>query len=518
MSRMSDYLQEINETILEEAAHDRVAGGAPKRWRGERIVGSWPIKALKAVACLAVMTAVIGAAVILPTLKRPPQQPGDDVGEDTVIYELAVNDVIEELGRHEAVTSITPFTVDGFWSEYPAYQINFFSDGLSMNAKLVLPKTVTNDLPIVFYFPESGHGVDDLPAKFAAQGLAVVMLDIRGYSNNQGKQDLGGKDFADVLTLYDVIRSSEAFCRAKAIVMGASYGSIRAFRLAAEKGDEISACFVDNAITDVSPSAEIDDISHRDQFGTVIIGSTNEGIRRHYEFFIGLTYEEAPQEYAMRSAVTFVDRLVSPVYLVINTDSYYQKQNRVFATAMTEAGRECHVLAYDDVALNFTIDVMRDLIPHMRRELGLEAEEAVFPADAQKEVEFSLEEPSGELLERFDAETDAYKKRQPRYDPDYDYPYYIDRYYGRFGDVVFLLMSGGGEGYACVLTSETVAGYEFHYSDSNTIRVWAHGSFVRMKLAYEQGIISKEQVAVIAQVKPINCGHHYGQSDTPAEK
>jgi len=484
MNRLVEYIRDLSDTMIQEALDARVASGAPKRWRGELNAERWPMKALKAVACFAVIVTVIGAALILPTLKQP----------------LGISqEVLSDLSSHEAVTDIAPYTIDGYWHEYPAYTIKFVSDGLSMNASLVLPLDATKNVPLVFYFPEIAHTPSDLPAKFAAHGFAVVMLDIRGYSQNEGRQDLGGKDFADVLTLYDIMKSSHLFSGSKCLAMGTSYGSIRALRLTAEKGEEISACFVANAFTDILPMMEGKDATNK----------------LYIESLVGATYEEAPEEYELRSAVTFAERFVSPIYMTVFTDNRnYPVQHEGFVAAMAEAGRECYVFEYEGVACNFTIDVMRDLIPHMQSEAGLEREETpIFPADTQPNVAFRLEAPSDELLKRFDAESDAYQKRQPHYDPKYQYPFYIERYYGRFGDIVFLLMGGGGLAYADVITTETVAGYTFQYPDSNTIRVWAYGTFVSLEDAYEQGIITKEQIGVIANGESIRIGPNYASNN-----
>lgn len=487
MNVLSECIQDLNESILDECMMARVASGAPKQWRGERIFASWPIKVLKGVACFAVIVAVAMAAVILPTLKRPFGQQRETTTEGSHTAETETEtesdipidepqDIVSDLSQHDAVKEVIPIIYEGPWSEYPAYQIQFVSDGLSMNAHLVLPIDTPLDTPLVFYFPEYAHSKEDLPAKFAANGFAVAMLKTRGDTSNAGINDYGGKDFADVLTLYDMMMSTKQFADSKCLAMGVSIGSVRALRLAAEKGDAISACFVANPYTDIKGLGE-----------------------DFLKFCSGVTYQEAPEEYELRSAVTFADRLVSPVYMAaFPASSNFQSQHDAFVKAMADAGRELHVSLYEGVPFTFTIDVMKDMIPKMQEAVGMASKEVSYPPqDLPSKEAFSLEPPTDALLFRFIAESEAYQRRDSHYDPKYQYPFWIDRYYGRFGEVVFIYWGGGGLMYSDAEWTDCVAGYEYRYSDGNRIRVWAHGTFMSMEEAYEQGIITKEQVAVI---------------------
>ncbi len=270
---------------------------------------------VETLACAALIVIALGAVILMPQfLHRNPSVGVDGTstketsGHETTIdteatettdettnsddTEKRPTDLISELSRHESVSEIVPFVYEGPWSEYPAYQIKFVSDGNSMNFHLVLPIDAAPGTPLVFYFPEYGHSKEDLPAKFAANGLAVAMLKIRGDTSNAGIHDYGGKDFIDVLTLYDMMTSTHQFADSPYISMGVSNSSVRALRLAAEKGDAITACFVANPFTDIKALGE-----------------------DFLKYCSGVTYQEAPEEYERRSAITFADRLVSPVYI-----------------------------------------------------------------------------------------------------------------------------------------------------------------------------------------------------------
>jgi len=90
MNVLSECLQDLNDSILNECMAVRVANGAPKLWRGERIAASWSIKALKIVASIAMVAGVVMAAAILPTLRRPGGRPQDSFCPDGILVEATV--------------------------------------------------------------------------------------------------------------------------------------------------------------------------------------------------------------------------------------------------------------------------------------------------------------------------------------------------------------------------------------------------------------------------------------------
>jgi len=52
-----------------------------------------------------------------------------------------------------------------------------------------------------------------------------------------------------------------------------------------------------------------------------------------------------------------------------------------------------------------------------------------------------------------------------------------------------------------VIGTETVADIVFYYSDSNRIRVWYNGDFYSLQEAYEQTLLSYEDLQAIAEIK-----------------
>lgn len=95
--------------------------------------------------------------------------------------------------------------------------------------------------------------------------------------------------------------------------------------------------------------------------------------------------------------------------------------------------------------------------------------------------------PSSELIDRIVSD---YKNRSGN-----DYVS-VRRYYGEYDGAVPVLLNG-------IMTfgankKEFIAGCMFWYSDYNTIKVWKDGTFYDIRGAYEGGVLSAEQVAVIS--------------------
>ncbi|MBQ7669356.1 MAG: hypothetical protein IJS45_01390 [Clostridia bacterium] len=97
------------------------------------------------------------------------------------------------------------------------------------------------------------------------------------------------------------------------------------------------------------------------------------------------------------------------------------------------------------------------------------------------------EMPSSELIDQIVSD---YKKRSNN-----DF-ISIRRYYGEYDGAVPVLLNG-------IMTfgankKEFIAGCMFWYSDYNTIEVWKNGTFYDIRGAYEEGVLTAEQVAVIS--------------------
>ena len=74
----------------------------------------------------------------------------------------------------------------------------------------------------------------------------------------------------------------------------------------------------------------------------------------------------------------------------------------------------------------------------------------------------------------------------------------ILRYCGMYeSGAIVAMLAGSDEGFDCALWTETVADYDFNYSDGNRIRVLYGDEFYTLPQAYENGYLTKENIADI---------------------
>ncbi|MBO5481249.1 MAG: hypothetical protein J6A63_08695 [Clostridia bacterium] len=72
------------------------------------------------------------------------------------------------------------------------------------------------------------------------------------------------------------------------------------------------------------------------------------------------------------------------------------------------------------------------------------------------------------------------------------------RYCGTYeSGAIVAMLAGSNENFDCALWTETVADYDFNYSDGNRIRVLYEGEFYTLTSAYENGYLTKENIADI---------------------
>ncbi len=93
---------------------------------------------------------------------------------------------------------------------------------------------------------------------------------------------------------------------------------------------------------------------------------------------------------------------------------------------------------------------------------------------------------------------ESYKKSS--YYPNVgEYEITILKAYGRFNDATALLMSNTGVDFLEVETTEVVAGYEFIYSNSNTMLVYHNNNIYTLTEAYNNNLLKVSDIALIYQ-------------------
>ena len=81
--------------------------------------------------------------------------------------------------------------------------------------------------------------------------------------------------------------------------------------------------------------------------------------------------------------------------------------------------------------------------------------------------------------------------------PEIDGPWPIEYCYGIYNGCVAVMFS---EPAFCMGWEDEVADSVFRYRDGSFIYIWNNGTFERITEAYEQGLLSKEDVAMIAEI------------------
>ncbi len=115
--------------------------------------------------------------------------------------------------------------------------------------------------------------------------------------------------------------------------------------------------------------------------------------------------------------------------------------------------------------------------------------------------EVQIDPPSDKLLRKIEKD---YRKNEG-YD---DIEYYVLTYYGCYRKAIPVNIYGVGLDYPAVEYYYEVAGYTLDGSDGSMIYVWKNGKFTTLPKAYEQGILTKEDIDMMFSGKAI----HYSYS------
>lgn len=212
---------------------------------------------------------------------------------------------MEKLTDVDGVISVTKQTFSSQIKGAVAYKVLYESANGKLAADVVLPADYANEnkqYTVLIYFPQIGTYIESLATNYALNDLIVIRPYARGYDESEGMRDLGGqRDLADAQKLLEIFDSASFIENAKIFVAGSSEGSVNALRLFAEDTEKrISGCAVVDVIADLPA------------YGAF----RGENIQNLFTALIGKTYEEAPEEYDLRSAVKFSEKLDRPLLLL----------------------------------------------------------------------------------------------------------------------------------------------------------------------------------------------------------
>ncbi len=259
----------------------------------------------KCLSVLCIIVMLFLAACNPPAPSTNPTLPPSPTPEPPPVVDPI--ETMEDLTELEDVISVTEQALSSQIAGAVAYKLLYTSENGRLAADIVLPEDYTNEnkaYPVLIYFPEVRTYLDSLASQYALGGVIVIRPYARGSDESEGRHDLGGaRDLADAQKLLEIFDQTEFIKNRKIFVAGSSEGSITALRLFAQDTEQrISGC----AVTDVIPDLYACGVAR------------GEGVQNYFASFIGKTYEEAPEEYALRSATQFSDKLLNRPLLLIH--------------------------------------------------------------------------------------------------------------------------------------------------------------------------------------------------------
>lgn len=228
-------------------------------------------------------------------------------------------DTMEKLAEVDGVLSVTQLEFSTPMPNAVAYKLLYQTENGKLHADVVLPADYADpnkQYTVLLYFPDVGIGIEGLASDYAINDIIVIRPYRRGSGESEGVRDFGGpKDLFDAQTLLRIVDSATFIQNQKLYVAGAVEYSVLALRLVAEDSvHRISGCAVINPITDLSSFA-----------------ASRENLQAFCTALIGKSYNEAPKEYALRSAVEFAPQLDRPILLLHYTENMVVPQEQAIA-------------------------------------------------------------------------------------------------------------------------------------------------------------------------------------------
>jgi len=265
-------------------------------------------------------------------------------------------DTVEKLTNVDGVLSVTEQAVSSKIKGVVAYKILYESKNGKLSADVVLPVDYENEksgYSVLVYYPQIATTIDSLASSYALNGVIVVRPYARGYGESEGVRDLGGeKDLFDSKRLLDIISSANFVKNSKIFVAGSSEGSVTALRLFAED-KRVSGCAVIDVISDLKEYSDF----------------RGDGIKKLFSALIGKTYEEAPEEYDLRSAVKFSEKLDRPLLIMHYTQSPIMsvEQTDSIYGLTKDTNKDCFYHKIDALSADFLGESLQRLLSWMNK-------------------------------------------------------------------------------------------------------------------------------------------------------
>ena len=218
------------------------------------------------------------------------------------------DDIVEEkiMTNMEEIVVTEEENEFGFIDDIEMYKIRYTSDGLNIVGYLAKPRIIKDTAPVII-FNRGGNRefgkLTDKQAKYwlsryAERGYVVLASQYRGNDGGEGREEFGGSDLNDVLTLIDVVKQTDYMDNDRIYMIGGSRGGMMTY-MACRNSKDIKAATVFVGISDC-----IESYNNREQ-----------EMKNTYTLLIGGTPEEKEEEYIKRSAYYWTDEITVPIYI-----------------------------------------------------------------------------------------------------------------------------------------------------------------------------------------------------------
>lgn len=215
---------------------------------------------------------------------------------------------MERMTEVEGVLSVEKQTFLATIKQAVAYKMVYESEHGKLSADIILPENYTSpyrQYSVLIFYSDTNAGLSELAYLFALRDIILVRPYSRGSDESEGTSDFSGdKDLADAKTLLNILDQATFVQNSNLYIAGAGNFSMLAFRLMAEDVENrITGCAVANPITDLQAYYDME----------------TKDVKTQISNQIGKTPQEAPEEYRLRSAVNFVDKLIGkPIFIIRN--------------------------------------------------------------------------------------------------------------------------------------------------------------------------------------------------------
>lgn len=283
----------------------------------------------------------------------PSERPNESGASTSAPEEKNTINTMEKLAEVDGVISVTEQTFSSQIKGAVAYKVLYESVNGKLAADVVLPDDYANEskhYTVLIYFPQMETYIESLASNYALNHIIVIRPYARGYDESEGTRDLGGqRDLTDAQKLLEIFGSAGFIKHSKIFVAGSSEGSIHALRLLAEDTEKrISGCAVVDVIADLPEYCSF----------------RGESLENLVSVLIGKTYQEAPEAYALRSAVTFSEKLDRPILLLhfLQTPIFSVEQTDALYELLKDTNTDCMYHKIDALSGDFTGDALRRLL------------------------------------------------------------------------------------------------------------------------------------------------------------